>query len=106
MRLCVSFCSTSARTYADYDITPDDGTRELLGCLNKEEYEHLLSLKPRIEEMCRRELGDSFLRVEAVNDFGLVLFVKVGTSRSSEKKFKLRSLFGWIELFDSETAPA
>lgn len=61
-------------------------------------------LRRRIEAMARRELGSDFVAVKVFSPAKhpvMYLNVKVGTSQG-ENRFALRSLIGWIELFDSE----
>ncbi len=69
------------------------------------EKRRLRALQKRIATMARREIGNHFLGVFDETEFGksvLYLKVKFKTSKDPRVKFKLRSLIGWIELFDSE----
>ncbi|OGC81027.1 hypothetical protein A2943_03360 [Candidatus Adlerbacteria bacterium RIFCSPLOWO2_01_FULL_51_16] len=60
----------------------------------------LMALRPRIHRMARRQLGKSFVSLKPVGDHFLDLTVKAGTS--TNKRFELRELLGWVALFDNE----
>ncbi|MEJ0053398.1 MAG: hypothetical protein WDN10_01550 [bacterium] len=91
----------SVREYY-YSIRADTGRRKYP---TPDEVRHLQQLRGRIEQMAKKELGRSFLGLsDAFAADCLFLLVKTGTSKDARVKFKLRSLLGRIELFDSEKA--
>ncbi len=95
MKLRVGFDSAHPSA-TRYTIEPESKpSREEAGRL-------LTTLSLRIAQVARRELGDKFISVTSEGKTTLSLAVKARTSSSPDTKFKLRSLIGWIELFDSE----
>jgi hypothetical protein len=75
--------------------------RDANGHASKENVERLMSLKSRIQNQANRQLGSAFSGIDEVGPL-LVLQVKCGTSSNDETKFILRSLLGWVEIFDDE----
>jgi len=58
------------------------------------------SLAPRIERMCRQELGSVFVGLEYAGTDRLDLKVRV--ARNSEIGQKFQDVLGWIRLFEDE----
>jgi len=56
-------------------------------------------LRPRIEKMSRKLLGEYFVAVECDC---VALSLKMKTAARVEKQFALRDLLGWISLFSRE----
>lgn len=61
--------------------------------------ERLGTLLPRIEAMSRHLLGDNF---QGITVYPTILELKVTVGTARAKKFELRYLLGWINLFDDE----
>jgi hypothetical protein len=93
MRLQVTVGNARKGTFS-YVIRPDDKVHP-----DGDTEERLGGLKPRIEAMSRQMLGDNFRGIAAYPNL-LELKVTVGTAKA--KKFELRDLLGWINLFDDE----
>lgn len=101
MRLKVSFASNVPDVKVCWyliQICDDEG--ELCNIKEGDE-EKLRVLIPGIGEMCRKVLGDDFVKLDDTTDdtSDIGLCVKVGTSRGNNR-FSFRSLLGWIELHD------
>lgn len=98
MKLQVSIANSS-RGVTEYGICPYRKSHRYSSATIKE-LRKLKKLMPRIERMARAQIGKSFKSVIFLDGYGLLLNVKVGTSKGP-KKFEFRSLLGWIELYDA-----
>ena len=98
MELSVHFTHTNKKTgITTYGINPD----LTHGCPPPDVVERFMKkLRPRIEKMARKQLGESFLALRLVGSCGLDLDVKTGTI--VEKKDALNNLLGWIAVFDTK----
>jgi hypothetical protein len=83
-----------------YSIAINDDAGELKD-INSADRTHLKALMPKIEEMCRKILGEHFHKLTDETETGgdLGLCVTKGTS-TGYKRFDFRALSGWIELHD------
>lgn len=97
MKLQIVSNAGAARGYAGYYIEPAKKRPTAADA------KRLKKLMPRIKKMLERVVGKVTLNFDSAGGGRRKIWfaLPAGTSKS-EKKFELRSVFGWIELFDSE----
>jgi hypothetical protein len=67
------------------------------------EYEYLLTMMPRIEQMAKKVLNYNFFRLgEDKLERSLELYVRKGTS-TGRGRFDFRAFAGWVSLHDFES---
>lgn len=100
MKLSVSSeGGTKGRAY--YTVHPDFSEPD-----RGKAFDRLMNvLATPIDRMCHHVLGDNLIEVKRMEGAKMLrIVVPAGMSRDDKLKFKLRDLFGWINLFDE--APA
>jgi hypothetical protein len=72
------------------------------GRKNHPQVRRLFDLMPKIRRMAKRELLSSFVSLRrAPNNGSWIELTTTHGTRRGQRKFELRTLLGWIELFDT-----
>jgi len=102
MRLGLFYYGSAPDTDAAcYLISPANDYGELYRPEDAE-YEYLLTLIPRIEQMAKKVLADNFFRLGKDElERSLELYVLKGTS-TGRGRFDFRAFAGWVSLHDFE----